>query len=450
MGVEAVMALLEATPDTPACVVSLSGNMAIRVPLMECVQVVLTFLCFFSSRSFENNWNTYRLLAHVHPPEAKSNINIAILNIGAPCAGMNAAVRAAVRIGITQGHHMLAVHDGFEGLAHGLIEPITWADVGGWTGKGGSQLGTKRTLPSSIIEEISLNIAKFNIHGLVIIGGFEAFVGGLELVTAREKYEELCIPLVVIPATVSNNVPGSDFSIGADTALNTITTTCDRIKQSAAGTKRRVFIIETMGGYCGYLATLAGLAAGADAAYIYEERFNIHDLEVNVEHLVEKMKTTVKRGLILRNERCNENYTTDFIFNLYSEEGKGVFDCRKNVLGHMQQGGTPTPFDRNFGTKMGAKAVLWLTEKLKECYRHGRIFANTPQSACVLGMRKRALVFQPLAELKEQTDFEHRIPKTEWWLKLRPILKILAKYKINLDTSEKAALEHVIKKRGLV
>ena len=153
------------------------------------------------------------------------------------------------------------------------------------------------------------------------------------------------------------------------------------------------------------------------------------------------MKTTVKRGLVLRydpgvgsdwggrlrpatlvpppnpepislarrrNERCNENYTTDFIYNLYSEEGKGIFDCRKNVLGHMQQvrrppgsgntapqgrgwgtltqgftpafihpaafpvqGGTPTPFDRNFGTKMGAKAVAWITGKIKECSRHG-------------------------------------------------------------------------------
>ena len=136
----------------------------------------------------------------------------------------------------------------------------------------------------------------------------QAFVGGLELVQAREKYEEMCIPMVVIPATVSNNVPGSDFSIGADTALNTITAvsvsktnmhtysthtktqlfsnvsflqTCDRIKQSAAGTKRRVFIVETMGGYCGYLATMAGLAAGADAAYIYEDKFNIKDLEVS-------------------------------------------------------------------------------------------------------------------------------------------------------------------------
>ncbi|RXN11732.1 ATP-dependent 6- muscle type-like protein [Labeo rohita] len=396
-------------------------------------------------RSFENNWNTYKLLAHVRPPETKSNINVAILNVGAPCAGMNAAVRAAVRLGIIQGHNMLAVHDGFEGLAEGKIEPITWNTVGDWTGKGGSELGTKRVLPGKYLEEISLNIAKYNIHALVIIGGFEA--SAQEMVQGRGRYEELCIPMVIVPATVSNNVPGSDFSIGADTALNTITTTCDRIKQSAAGTKRRVFIIETMGGYCGYLATMAGLSAGADAAYIFEEKFGIRDLERNVEHLVEKMKTTVKRGLILRNENCSSNYTTDFIFNLYSEEGKGIFDCRKNVLGHMQQGGTPTPFDRNFATKMGAKAVLWLTEKLKECYRHGRIFANTQDSACVLGMRKRGLVLQPLAELKEETDFEHRIPKNQWWLKLRPIMKILAKYKISLDTSEQAHMEHVISKK---
>uniref|UniRef100_A0A8C9SZG7 6-phosphofructokinase n=1 Tax=Scleropages formosus TaxID=113540 RepID=A0A8C9SZG7_SCLFO len=469
MGVEAVMALLEATPDTPACVVSLSGNTAVRLPLMECVQVTKDVSKAMAEGRYEDAVKLRgkcvscsfllkcdEMYIDIVCPcslgcHSKSNVSVAILNVGAPCAGMNAAVRSAVRIGITQGHHMLAVHDGFEGLAQGLVKPITWTEVGGWTGKGGSMLGTKRTLPAKVMEEISLNIAKFNIHGLIIIGGFEAFVGGLELLAGRQKYEELCIPIVMIPATVSNNVPGSDFSIGADTALNTITSTCDRIKQSAAGTKRRVFIIETMGGYCGYLATVAGLASGADAAYIFEEHFNIHDLKVNVEHLVEKMKTTVKRGLILRNEKCNPNYTTDFIFSLYSEEGKGVFDCRKNVLGHMQQGGTPTPFDRNFGTKMGAKAVLWLTDKLKECYRHGcGRPVQTARSACVLGMRKRTLMFQPLDELRDQTDFEHRIPKTEWWLKLRPIMKILAKYKINLDTSEHAHMEHVIQKRSPV
>ncbi|XP_032994493.1 ATP-dependent 6-phosphofructokinase, muscle type isoform X2 [Lacerta agilis] len=458
MGVEAVMALLEGTPDTPACVVSLSGNQAVRLPLMECVQVTKDVTTAMNEgrfdealklrgRSFQNNWNVYKILAHVRPPSAKSGYNLAVMNVGAPAAGMNAAVRSTVRIGLIHGHRMLAVHDGFEGLAEGKIEEIGWGGVGGWTGRGGSSLGTKRTLPKKYFEQISTNITNFNIHGLIIIGGFEAFTGSLELIEGRAKFEELCIPLCVIPATVSNNVPGSDFSIGADTALNTITSTCDRIKQSAAGTKRRVFIIETMGGYCGYLATMAGLAAGADAAYIYEEPFTIHDLEMNVDHLTEKMKTTVKRGLILRNEKCNENYTTEFIYSLYSEEGKGIFDTRKNVLGHMQQGGSPTPFDRNFGTKMGAKAVAWMSGKIKECSRHGRIFANSPDSACLLGMRRRALVFQPVSELKEQTDFEHRIPRTQWWLKLRPILKILAKYKIELDTSETAHLEHLTRKR---
>ncbi|NWX42635.1 PFKAM protein, partial [Steatornis caripensis] len=381
----------------------------------------------------------------------QSGYTLAVLNVGAPAAGMNAAVRSTVRIGLIHGHRMLAVHDGFEGLAYGNVRASGKRGCTGWAPHAGQaqpgRFHPPRTLPKKYFEEIGANISNFGIHGLIIIGGFEAFTGSLELMEGRAKYEELCIPLCVIPATVSNNVPGSDFSIGADTALNTITTTCDRIKQSAAGTKRRVFIIETMGGFCGYLATMAGLAGGADAAYIYEERFNIHDLQVNVEHLTEKMKTTVKRGLVLRNERCNENYTTDFIYNLYSEEGKGIFDCRKNVLGHMQQGGTPTPFDRNFGTKMGAKAVAWITGKIKECSRHGRIFANTADSACLLGMRKRSLVFQPVTELKEQTDFEHRIPKEQWWLKLRPILKILAKYNIELDTSEKAHLEHITRKR---
>uniref|UniRef100_A0A7N5KH62 Phosphofructokinase, muscle n=1 Tax=Ailuropoda melanoleuca TaxID=9646 RepID=A0A7N5KH62_AILME len=405
MGVEAVMALLEGTPDTPACVVSLSGNQAVRLPLMECVQVTKDVTKAMNDRrfdeamklrgrSFMNNWEVYKLLAHVRPPVTKGSTHtVAVMNVGAPAAGMNAAVRSTVRIGLIQGNRVLVVHDGFEGLAKGQIEEAGWSYVGGWTGQGGSKLGTKRTLPKKSFEQISANITKFNIQGLVIIGGFEAYTGGLELMEGRKLFDELCIPFVVIPATVSNNVPGSDFSVGADTALNTICT-------------------------------------------------------ANVEHLVQKMKTTVKRGLVLRNEKCNENYTTDFIFNLYSEEGKGIFDSRKNVLGHMQQGGSPTPFDRNFATKMGAKAMNWMSGKIKESYRNGRIFANTPDSGCVLGMRKRALVFQPVTELKDQTDFEHRIPKEQWWLKLRPILKILAKYEIDLDTSEHAHLEHISRKRS--
>ncbi|XP_069762262.1 ATP-dependent 6-phosphofructokinase, muscle type-like isoform X3 [Narcine bancroftii] len=459
MGVEAVMALLDATPDTPACVVSLSGNQAIRLPLMELVQMTkdvtkameekrFNDAIKLRGRSFENNWDTYRLLSHHEIPSSKSNFTLAVMNVGAPAAGMNAAVRSAVRVGLTQGHKMIVIHDGFEGLANGVIEEFTWPQVSGWTGIGGANLGTKRVLPAKHMPEIVANISKFGINGLLIIGGFEAFLGALQVLDGRCQYEELCIPVMVIPATVSNNVPGSDFSIGADTALNAITSTCDRIKQSAAGTKRRVFIIETMGGYCGYLATMAGLAAGADAAYIYEDPFSIHDLQVNVEHLTEKMKTTVKRGLVLRNEKANEHYSTDFIYNLYSEEGQGIFDCRKNVLGHMQQGGSPSPFDRNFGTKLGAKAVQWFSTALKAAYRHGRIFANTPESVCLLGMRKRSVLVQPILELRNRIDLEHRLPRDQWWLRLRPILKVLAKYKVSVDISEQATLEHVRPQSG--
>uniref|UniRef100_A0A4W6G9Q4 ATP-dependent 6-phosphofructokinase n=1 Tax=Lates calcarifer TaxID=8187 RepID=A0A4W6G9Q4_LATCA len=511
MGVEAVLALLETTANTPACVVSLCGNQSVRLPLMECVQMTQEVqkamdekrfeeAVKLRGRSFENNLKTYKLLAH-RKPESElptSNFNVAVLNVGAPAAGMNAAVRSAVRVGISEGHKMFAVSDGFEGFYKGQIKEIKWADVGGWTGQGGSLLGTKRTLPAKHVDKIAEQMRKHNINALLVIGGFEAFLSLLELLTARGKYDEFCVPMVMVPATVSNNVPGSDLSIGADTALNAITTafesllqlyearatyeefcipmcmlpatisnnvpgtdlsigadtalnaiveTCDRIKQSASGTKRRVFIIETMGGYCGYLASVGGLAAGADAAYIYEEPFDIRDLQANVEHLTEKMKTSIQRGLVLRNENSNENYTTDFIYQLYSEEGRGVFDCRKNVLGHMQQGGAPSPFDRNFGTKISAKAMQWISKKLVETFRQGRVFANTEDSCCLLGMRRRALVFQPVVQLKEETDFVHRIPKEQWWLKLRPLMKILAKYKTSYDVSDSGQLEHVVRNR---
>uniref|UniRef100_A0A8B9E702 Phosphofructokinase, muscle n=1 Tax=Anser cygnoides TaxID=8845 RepID=A0A8B9E702_ANSCY len=393
MGVEAVMALLEATPETPACVVSLSGNQAVRLPLMECVQVTKDVTTAMNER----------------PPTARPSVGTR----GRGALPIPGDLAQEILRGNQRQHQQLRHPraDHHRGLR-------------GERGGGGPGLGGSSWRPCPQFWLPPPPHPPFP----------KAFTGSLEMMEGRAKFEELCIPLCVIPATVSNNVPGSDFSIGADTALNTITTTCDRIKQSAAGTKRRVFIIETMGGYCGYLATLAGLAGGADAAYIYEEHFSIRDLQINVEHLTEKMKTTVKRGLVLRG--CSPPLRTRL------SPPCPVTRCR-----FSPQGGTPTPFDRNFGTKMGAKAVAWITGKIKECSRHGRIFANTADSACLLGMRKRSLVFQPVTELKEQTDFEHRIPKEQWWLKLRPILKILAKYNIELDTSEKAHLEHVRQKR---
>ncbi|XP_029462331.1 ATP-dependent 6-phosphofructokinase, liver type isoform X2 [Rhinatrema bivittatum] len=487
MGMEAVLALLEATPDTPACVVSLSGNQSVRLPLMECVQVTKDVqkamdqkrfddAIQLRGRSFENNWNIYKLLAHQKPGQFKgvlhinqivlpaghnsciwtgldsregnhqSNFSLAILNVGAPAAGMNAAVRSAVRIGISQGHMVYTVNDGFEGLSKGQIQEVNWHDVAGWIGRGGSMLGTKRTLPKTCMPKIVETIRKFKIQALLVIGGFEAYEGVLQLVEARGQYEELCIIMCVIPATISNNVPGTDFSLGSDTAVNAAMESCDRIKQSASGTKRRVFIVETMGGYCGYLATVAGIAVGADAAYVFEDPFTIHDLKANVEHLTDKMKTEIQRGLVLRNEKCHDHYTTEFLYNLYSSEGRGIFDCRTNVLGHLQQGGAPTPFDRNYGTKLGLKAVQWITDKLHESYRKSHVFANSADSACVIGLKKKTVAFSPVTELKMVTDFEHRVPQEQWWLKLRLMLKMLAHYQISLMEYVPGKIEHVTRR----
>lgn len=333
--------------------------------------------------------------------------NYGVVCIGAPACGMNPAVRSFVRNAIYRGDRVFGIQDGIEGLIAGNIKEMMWSDVTGWVAQGGAILGTKRTLPGNRLNIISQRLKEFNLQALLIIGGFEAFQAGLQLYESRDQYPEFQIPIAVIPSTISNNVPGTEFSLGCDTALNEITEICDRIRQSAQGTKRRVFVIETMGGYCGYLATLAGLAGGADAAYIYEEKFTIKDLQQDVYHMATKMAEGVQRGLILRNEKASENYNTDFIYRLYSEEGKGLFSARMNVLGHMQQGGSPSPFDRNMATKMGTKVAYWIADQIKKnVTEDGTVKAVGNDSAVLLGIVRRQYKFSPLSELKEQTNFE--------------------------------------------
>ncbi|XP_018495778.1 ATP-dependent 6-phosphofructokinase [Galendromus occidentalis] len=413
------------------------GNQAVRVPLMQCVEKTKEVGKCMANKdwqnavklrgtSFERNLLTYKMLTRLKPPklnnEGKKGFIMAVMHVGAPCCGMNAAVRSFVRNCLYRGDTVLAIHEGIEGLLEENIKPVEWHDVAGWVGQGGAFLGTKRTLPEKQMPRVVEVLKKFNIQGLLVVGGFEGFHAVQQLADARATFPELCIPMCVVPATISNNVPGTDFSLGADTALNEITEICDRIRQSAQGTKRRVFVVETMGGYCGYLATLAGLAGGADAAYIFEEKFSIKDLMNDVMHMQAKMSEGVSRGLILRNEKANENYSTDFIYRLYSEEGKEIFSTRQNILGHMQQGGSPSPFDRNFGTKMASKAANFLVEALNK----GPEFCKTPESAVLLGLVKRQYRFTPIQDLKKDTDFKTRLPIDQWWLCLRPLLYTLA------------------------
>ncbi|KAG5867083.1 hypothetical protein JTB14_026114 [Gonioctena quinquepunctata] len=448
MGAEAVMALMEAKENTEPCVISLDGNQAVRLPLMECVKRTKAvsqamedkqweLAVKLRGKSFMRNLETYKLLTRLKPPKdafdeeghGKEGYTMAVMHIGAPACGMNAAVRSFVRNGIYRGDNVLGIHDGIEGLIAGNVKQMSWSDVTGWVAHGGAYLGTKRTLPDNRLGLIASRLQEFKIQGLLIIGGFEAYQAALQLSESRDEYEAFCIPIIVIPSTISNNVPGTEFSLGCDTALNEITEICDRIRQSAQGTKRRVFIIETMGGYCGYLATVAGLAGGADAAYIYEEKFTIKDLQQDVYHMATKMSEGVQRGLILRNEKASENYNTDFINRLYTEEGKGLFSARMNVLGHMQQGGSPTPFDRNLGTKMASKACDWIVCQLKNNTDHeGKIHCSDPNTACLLGIVKSQYRCTSLKALRDVTNFDKRIPTDQWWLKLRPLLRILAKH----------------------
>lgn len=147
---------------------------------------------------------------------------MAFVHTGAPAGGMNTATRAAVRYALNRGHSPFVVNNGFAGLIAGDIRPVTWMDVESWSNEGGSKLGTNRAQPSEDFGMCAYQLQKHGIQALMIIGGFEAFTALSEMAKVRDVYPAFCIPLVLIPATISNNVPGTELSLGSDTALNVI------------------------------------------------------------------------------------------------------------------------------------------------------------------------------------------------------------------------------------
>jgi 6-phosphofructokinase 1 len=173
---------------------------------------------------------------------------------------MNTATRAIARYCIRQGHIPLAILNGFRGLLDGQINELNWLSVDAWSPRGGSELGTNRWLPSMDIGSIASKFQDYGFDGLVIIGGFEGFHSLLLLEEGRKHYPAFHIPMVHLPATISNNVPMSEYSLGSDTSLNTLVSACDAIKQSASASRDRVFVVETQGGKCGYIATMGALA----------------------------------------------------------------------------------------------------------------------------------------------------------------------------------------------
>lgn len=410
--------------DEPGPVLGLRGNRVARVPLMDAVRRTREvpeliargdYEGAIASRggSFREMERIFRELAEPSRVEGDADAKrVAILHAGGLAPGMNTAARAAVRLGISRGFRMLGVRDGFVGLKAGLIEELGWGDVEGWTGDGGARLGLRRNVPGvNDLYAISRVLEDHRVDALLVVGGWNAYQAAHLLATERDRFPALRIPVVCVPASIDNNLPGSELAIGADTALNTIVEAVDRVKMSAQAVTR-CFVVETMGRRCGYLALMSGLAGGAEKVYLHEEGITLAQLNADVTWLKGAFAGGRKLVLAMRNEAANEHYTTDFIAGLFDEEGHGAYDVRTTVIGHQQQGGSPTPFDRLLATRLVSQALDVLAAELAAGTSEGH----------TLGLVEAKVTAQPLADMMGQMDLAAGRPKRQWWLDLRDVV----------------------------
>ncbi|KAK3363358.1 phosphofructokinase-domain-containing protein [Lasiosphaeria hispida] len=450
-GVEAVKAVLEATPETPTCFIAINENKIIRKPLVQAVQDTKEVAKAIQRQDFDlamslrdteftEQYKSFMMTTagqldkEILLPE-KERMKIGFINVGAPAGGMNAAVRAGVAYCLSRGHEPIAIHNGFAGFARhhgdkpaGAVRSFNWLEVDNWASKGGSEIGTNRELPSeSGMETIANLIEQYEFDALFLIGGFEAFHAVSQLRKARDQYPSLCIPLTLLPATISNNVPGTEYSLGSDTCLNELVDYCDKIKQSASATRRRVFVIETQGGRSGYAATLGGLGVGASAVYTPEEGLSLDMLAADVRHLKEVFahdKGQSRAGrLILINEKASKVYNAKLIAEILRDEAHGRFESREGIPGHMQQGGVPSAMDRSRAVRLAIRCIQHLEKFGRNAHNKVKV---DPMSATVIGIQSASIVFSPIKTLEEEeTDWANRRPKAAYWLGMKDIVDIL-------------------------
>ncbi len=431
LGYEAVITLLEARPEDEPVVIGIRNNRLTRLPLMESVERTRAVAEAIAARdyekamslrssSFKDAFSTLKTMVRAlpHPPDpARKHFRIAVMNAGAPAPGMNTAVRAAIRLGLDRGHVMLGVRNGFEGLAKGEVEEMNWMSASGWAARGGSLLGTSRVVPQGPdLYAIARTIETHHIDALMVIGGWNGYEAVHIMTENRPNFPAFNLPIICLPASINNNLPGSELSIGADTALNSIVDAVDKIKQSAVAT-RRCFVVEVMGHWCGYLALMSGLATGAERVYLHEEGVTLKDLALDVENLKRGFESGKRLGLMIRNEYANPVYTTQFMCALFAEEGRGVFDVRPAILGHLQQGGDPSPFDRIQATRLARLCLEFLIE---QCEQGGS------QSAFI-GFQQGQLKYNDMRDFERMIDAEFQRPKEQWWLGLKEVAALLAK-----------------------
>ncbi|RUS85721.1 hypothetical protein EGW08_006515 [Elysia chlorotica] len=445
MGTEAVLALMDAGPETPACVIVLHGIDIVRTPLMKAVETTKLVGQKMSELNFDEVVNLRGRFTHLpsvsplwtHVRQAcnascslpmQKILRVAMIHNGQPACGMNAAARGFVGMCISNGYQPLFIYESWRGLIEDKVEAIEWSQTQYYTSAGGSKLGTSPETAEEVgVCQIASKLHEHNISALIIVGGFEAFKSAYDFLLHRDRYPELCIPINVIPATIANNVPGCKLSLGCDTAMNNICKACDALKMSANSLQKVVYVVETGGDNCGYLAMLSALASGADACFIMEEDFGIRDIFNVCKQLKHKLKFSgVKQGLVLRNENASTNLTTDFIYRVLNEEGKPNFSARKTVLGYTQTGHTASPYDRCQGIKAGCRATAWVLLTLSQCSQGGKVFTNSPSTITVTTQTSGQESYMSVENLALRTDFENHLPKDQWWLKLGKLLSILS------------------------
>ncbi len=274
---------------------------------------------------------------------------IAVLTSGGDAPGMNAALRAVVRVGIYNGFEMYGVKRGYQGLIEGDIEQMDVASVGDIIHRGGTKLRTARSEEFRTEKGVkkALDVLHmFNIDALVVIGGDGSFRGAKELSKSG-------FPTVGIPATIDNDLAYTDYTIGFDTAINTVISAISKVRDTSTS-HERASIIEVMGRNCGEIALYSGLAGGAESIIIPE-------LETSVDDVCRKLIQGRNRGklhnIILLAEGVGKPYE-------WAEKIKEKTDVevRVSVIGYLQRGGNPTAFDRVLASRMGAHAISLLME----------------------------------------------------------------------------------------
>lgn len=279
----------------------------------------------------------------------KPNIkNIAVLTSGGDAPGMNACIRAVVRTGIYNGINMFGVLQGYQGLIDNNIIPMDARSVSNIIHLGGTILKTARCLDFKTDEGQDLayeNLKAHNIDALVVIGGDGTFTG------ARRFAQRHHINVIGVPGTIDNDLYGSDFTLGYDTAINTVIEAIDKIRDTA-DSHDRLFFVEVMGRDSGCIALRSAIASGAEAVLLPEKATSLDEL---IKQLEVGAATKKSSSIVIVSEGHKQGGAYDIAKRV--KEKFNHYDTKVTILGHLQRGGSPSSFDRILGSRLGYAAV---------------------------------------------------------------------------------------------